>query len=480
MSAKLKLDQLRFDLPQAVMAPYRDKLEVRTRELDTLARKSGTGSEKFKKAFARFFAALGSRGHIADAITESIDIRALAIALKTRDAVHIKLDSRLLEKVDAIKPRPGSLLVESLYSHYLKVYDELEDLQSVEAWLRQAKTIRGELDENTARILSGAGPKWLVESSHEQQVDFDVQVSRVGLGSYLSGRFLATAKNIYYLETLRTLRPGENHNILHEVQKPEVYSSLYENGTLLGHEILKILISRADVSQIPEHWMNVIMAIAGDPRVSRQSERFVRWWSHIPEELIAKVRGWLSKLDLKLFLEALKNFADEAKQKTSDITRMYPERKRFLEGLLDQQLVTGTRLFLSKSARDYLKRHYKKEHLPSFSLVDGDKSIVYISLPGAHVVEGTHVCKFWIYKKLSDAAVVFNYNKTEFLYSELTSGMNMNMIRQKVGPCQAAIVHRKEWEIKAAYELRNAEVEVDAEAILSKEYYKKYKNLGYL
>ena len=60
MSAKLKLDQLRFDLPQAVMAPYRDKLEVRTRELDTLARKSGTGSEKFKKAFARFFAALAS------------------------------------------------------------------------------------------------------------------------------------------------------------------------------------------------------------------------------------------------------------------------------------------------------------------------------------------------------------------------------------------------------------------------------------
>ncbi len=478
MTAKLNLDQLRFDLPQAVTAPCRDKLEIRTRELDTLARKSGTGSEKFKKAFARFFAALGSRGHIADAITESIDIRALAIALKTRDAVHITLDSRLLEKVDAIKPRPGSLLVESLYSHYLKVYDELEDLQSVEAWLRQAKTIRGELDENTAKILSGAGPKWLAESSHEQQVDFDVQVSRVGLGSYLSGRFLATAKNIYYLETLRTLRPDENHDILHEVQKPEVYSSLYENGTLLGHEILKILISRADVSQIPEQWMNVIMAIAGDPRVSRQSERFVRWWSHIPEELIAKVRGWLSKLDLKLFLEALKNFSDESKD--LDLARMYPSRKKFLEGLLQQKLVTGTRLFLTYDAKRYLEKNYKKEHLPSFSMVEGDKSIIYISLPGVHVVEGTHMCKFWIYKFLSESAAVLNYNKSRFTYRELTAGMNESMIRQRVGGRLAEVTHNGSWQAKVAVELNKAGVEFDPEVLLMRDDYMKYRDSGYL
>lgn len=478
MSVKLKLDQLWFDLPQAVMTPYRDKLEVRTRELNSLARKSGTGSEKFKKAFARFFTALGSRGHIADALSESIDIRALAIALKTKDAVHIKLDFRLFEKVDTIRPRPSSLLVESVYSHYLKVYDLLDDLSPVEVWLRQAKETRGELDENTAYILSGAGPKWLAERSHEQQVDFDVQVSRVGLGNYLSGRFLATAKNIYYLETLRTLRPEEAHEILHEVQKPEVYDSLYENGTLLGHEILKILISRANVSQISEQWMNVIMAIAGDPRVSRQSERFVRWWSHIPEELIAKVRGWLSKLDLKLFLEALNNFAEEAKD--LDLTRMYPSRKKFLEGLLEQKLVTGTRLFLTQNAKRYLEKHYKKEHLPSFSMVEGDKSIVYISLPGVHAVEGTHVCKFWIYKHLSDSAPVFNYNKTRFTYRELTAGMNESMIRQRIGGCLAEVIHNGSWQAKVALELKKAGVEFDPESLLMRDDYIKYRDSGYL
>jgi hypothetical protein len=478
MSVKLMLDHLRFDLPQAVMAPYQDKLGVRTRELDSLARKSGTGSEKFRRAFQRFLIALGTREHISEALTESIDIRALAIALKTSDAVHIKLDSRLFEKIDSIRARPSSLLIESVYSHYLKVYDQLDDVRPVEAWLLKAKEARGELDEDTAHILNGTGPKWLAEISHKQQVDFDVQVSRVGLGNYLSGRFLATAKSIYYLETLRILRPDENHDILHEVQKPEVYNSLYENGTLLGHEILKILISRADVSQIPEQWMNVIMAIAGDPRVSRQSERFVRWWAHIPEELIAKVRGWLSKLDLKLFLEALKNFSDEAKD--LDLTRMYPSRKKFLEGLLQQKLVTGTRLFLTYDAKRYLEKNYKKEHLPSFSMIEGDKSIIYISLPGVHVVEGTHMCKFWIYKFLSESAAVMNYNKSRFTYRELTVGMNESMIRQRVGGRLAEVTHNGSWQAKVAVELHKAGVEFDPEVLLMRDDYIKYRDSGYL
>lgn len=478
MSVRLKLNKLQFDLPHAVMTPYQEKLKYRTQELDHLARKSGTGSEKFRSAFQRFLIALRSVSHISEALTESIDIRALAIALKTSDAAHIKLDSRLFEKIDTIRPSPSSLLVESVYSNYLKIYDQLDDLKSVESWLRKSKAARGDLDENTDHILSGAGPKWLSESSLKQQVDFDVQVSRVGLGNYLSGRFLATAKNIYYLETLRNLRPEENHDILHEVQKPEVYNSLYENGTLLGHEILKILISRADVSQIPEQWMNVIMAIAGDPRVSRQSERFVHWWAHIPEELIAKVRGWLSKLDLKLFLEALKNFSEEAND--LDLKRMYPSRKRFLEGLLQQRLVTGTRLFLTYYARRYLEKHYKKEHLPSFSMVEGDKSIIYISLPGAHIVEGTHMCKFWIYKSLSESAAVLNYNKSTFTYRELTSGMNESMIRQRIGGRLAEVTHNGSWQAKVAIELKKAGVEFDPEVLLMRDDYIKYRDAGYL
>ena len=478
MSVRLRLNQLQFDLPQAVMTPYRDKLKDHTKGLDLIARKSGTGSEKFRRAFERFRIALRSSNHISETLKESIDIRALAIVLKTSDAVYIKLDARLFEKIDTIKLRPSSLLVESVYSHYLKFYDQLDDLKSVEDWLRKAKDARGELDENTDHILSGAGPKWLAESSHEQQVDFDDQVSRVGLGNYLSGRFLAVAKNIYYLETLRTLPPEETHEILHEIQKPEVYKSLYENGALLGHEILKILISRADVSQIPEQWMNVIMAIAGDPRVSRQSDKFVRWWAHIPEELIGKVRGWLSKLDLKLFLEALKNFSEESND--LDLTRMYPSRKKFLEGLLQQKLVTGTRLFLTYHAKRYLERNYKKEHLPSFSMVEGDKSIIYISLSGVHVVEGTHMCKFWIYKTLSKSAAVKNYNKSTFTYRELTAGMNESMVRQRLGGRLAEITHNGSWQAKVAQELKKAGVEFDPEVLLMRDDYIKYRDSGYL
>ena len=179
-----------------------------------------------------------------------------------------------------------------------------------------------------------------------------------------------------------------------------------------------------------------------------------------------------------MFLEALNNFAEEAKD--LDLTRMYPSRKKFLEGLLEQKLVTGTRLFLTQNAKRYLEKHYKKEHLPSFSMVEGDKSIVYISLPGVHAVEGTHVCKFWIYKHLSDSAPVFNYNKTRFTYRELTAGMNESMIRQRIGGCLAEVIHNGSWQAKVALELKKAGVEFDPESLLMRDDYIKYRDSGYL
>ncbi|WP_374041653.1 EH signature domain-containing protein [uncultured Thalassolituus sp.] len=300
----------------------------------------------------------------------------------------------------------------------------------------------------------------------------------MGLLNYTSGRFLAVAKNIHYLATLRSLKPGEDHRVLKEVQKSAVYDSLYEDGFLLGHEVLKILISRAEEGHISDKWMNVIMAIAGDPRVSKQNERYIRWWSQMPESLIRKVRGWLSKLDLRLFLEALKNYAVVSNDQ--DLSRMYPSRKKFLEGLLKQELIISTRLFLTEGARDYLYRHYKKEHLPSFSIVDGDKSIIYFSMPGVHIVEGTHMCKFWIYRKLSDSAAVFNYNRNRFVYSELTNGMNLSMVKQKVGKALAAVTHNGSWQVKVLKELHKVGVEFDPEPLLLRHDYIKYRDSGYL
>lgn len=480
MTVKLGIKALRFELPENTMAAHCQRMEANTEVIRELGKKSGTGSDRFKQAFQNFLGVLNSGRDVADSLTQPIDIRALAIALKDSSTPHIRLDERLFSKIDTLRERPSSLLIEAIYSHYLKEYDNLADLEAVETWLWNAKESRHDLDYNTAQILGGDGPKWLAETSHEQQMDFDRRVAQVGLANYTSGRFLAIAKNIYYLETLRQIKPGESHEILHEVQKPVVYRSRYDGESLLGHEILRILIERADPAQIADSWMNVIMAIAGDPRVSKSNPRYGRWWSQISGNLIAKVRGWLSKLDLRLFLEALEDFSNQPGN--SELKRMYPSRKKFLEGLLKQELVTGTRLFLTGDAQRYLLANYKEEHLPSFSMVTGSgaKPLVYISLVGAHVVEGTHSCKFWVYKKLADKAAVFNYEKSSFQYRELTAGMDEFMYYEHDSGCHAAIQHSGQWQVKAAMALKDVGVDIDASRLLTKEDYQTYKYSGYL
>tara|TARA_R110002167_G_C12702336_1_gene653721 strand:+ start:3707 stop:5146 length:1440 start_codon:yes stop_codon:yes gene_type:complete len=479
MSVKLGIKELKFELSGNTMMSYSRRMAENTEVIRELRRKSGTGSDRFRDASRRFLGVLESRQDIPDALKESIDIRALAIALKTSSASEIRLDERLFSKVDSLRERPSSLFVEAVFSHYLEKYDGLVDLPAVEAWLRKAKSIRKELDFNTTQILSGEGPRWLAESSHEQQVDFDVRVERVGLGNYLSGRFMAAAKNIYYLETLRQLEPKEKHAVLKEVQKPEVFESRYTGSSLLGHEILKILITRASAQEISEQWMNVIMAIAGDPRVSKNNPRYSKWWGQLTE-LIPKVCGWLSKLDLKLFLRALKDFSEQPGN--DELKRMYPSRKKFLEGLLKQELVTGTRLFLTSEAEHYVKRHYKAEHLPSYSNVDGgsSKPLIYVSLGARHVIEGTHSCKFWVYEALSESAPVFNYNKTRFTYRELTIGMDEQMWRDQAKGSYAAITHSGQWQVKAAMALKDVGVDIDASRLLTKDDYQTYKYSGYL
>ena len=277
MTAKLRVNQLQFDLPEDIMTSYCQVMQTNTEQVLKLAQRSGTGSDKFKQAYQRFIGVLRQRGDIEQALNEPVDLRALAVALKTNNAMNIKLCEKLFRKIDDIRSRPSSLLLEAVYSYYLKQYDKLGDLRSVEAWLRKSKAARGELDQYTAQILGGEGPKWLAETCHIQQIDFNACVDQVGLNNYISGRFLESAKNIYYLETLRQLDPGEKHEMLIEVQKKEVFESRYAEESLLGHEVLKILISRADARQIPDHWMNVIIAIAGDPRVSIHNERYIRW-----------------------------------------------------------------------------------------------------------------------------------------------------------------------------------------------------------
>ncbi|KFI23091.1 EH signature domain-containing protein [Nitrosococcus oceani] len=472
---RLPLNKLHFSLSDESLLSYKGRIDAATQEIKQLARGSGTGSAAFKQAYERVLKALREDRNLSDVLRTPTDLRAFAVSFNTELASKIRLTEPVLQKINQIRQKPTALLVDAIYAHYLTVYDTLPDMVAVENWLRVAKGRRGKLSEEVPAILGGNGPKWLAEDAHRQGVDFDEQVGRVGLDRFRSGRFMTVAKNIYYLDVLRKLEPNQDHPLLDEMQKRPVYNSRYDERHLLGHQILGILIEKAPVNAVGEAWLNAVLAIGGDPRVPPCHPNHQKWWSQLDPQLKNKAQGWLSKLDLRLFLESLEDFSCQPGKE--DLKRMYPARKHFMEGLLNKQLITGTRLYLSPSAESYLKKAYRAEHLPHYSLVmDGGKALIHIQLGGVHLVEGSHNCQLWIYETLDPSAIVFNDSKTRVTYHSLTQGLSLIM-RKKGLPPKANITHHPGWQYRAIVALKEIGVPIEAKDVLTPKDYHRYKRL---
>lgn len=472
---RLSISKLRFSLPDTPLVQYKSRLDAATKAIKDLAHSSGTQSDKFKRAFRWVGDSLRQGRDLSIILQSSVEIRALALLLNTDLSSKIELTPAVLNRIDQIRERPSSLLLEAIYSHYLKHYDELADVPAVESWLLRGKERRGELTDELTHLLGGNGPKWLAEVSHREGRDFDEQVRVVRLDHYRSGRFLTISKNIYYLDVLRGLEPNESNPILEEMQKKSVYDSRYDESSLLGHQILSILIEKAPVSGIGDAWLNVVLAIGGDPRVPLSHPNYRKWWSQLDPQLKNKVQGWLSKLDLRLFLEALENYSNRSGNDA--LKRMYPARKHFIEGLLRKQLVTGSRLFLSPGAASYLRTVYKQEELPNYSIVTTEsKSVLHIQLGNVHLIEGSHSCRLWIYGELDASANVFDYSKSHFTYSSLAQGLSKKMLQKGIKH-KADIVHYPalRWQHKAILALRELGVPIDPKDVLTPEDYRVYK-----
>ena len=472
---RLPVAKPRFELPELPLDAYIHRLERSTNEAERIGKSSGQGSEKFKRAFARLEQALIDGIQLDRHLRTPIDVRALGYAFEGKLWSKINFTPALAQTIERIRPKPSALFIDALYSVFLREFDRLPKHLAIANWLKQAKNTRGEISEFEARILSHDGPKWLAEGAQQNQMEFEERVRQTGLDRYASGRYLEMAKNIYFLQVLQSITPNEPHDILAEMQKESVYRSPYDDQLLLGHKILQIMIERAPASAINDAWRNVILAIGGDPRVPKSHAKYQKWWSQLDGKFIDKVRGWLSKLDLRLFLEALENFSDQSGN--PDLKRMFPARKRFIEGLLERELVTGTRLYLSWHAKAYLKRTYEPEHLPEFSQVsDADKSIVHIQLGDISLIEGSHSCKLWIYGTLHPSAIVFNYLQRNPSYRDLTAGLHQKMRQQDV-LLKDSIVHHPPlgWQNKAIIALRSLGLHVNPKDVLTADDYVVYK-----
>lgn len=472
---KLALHSLKFNIADDILDAYQNEMQSHTESIRNLKTRAGQESQVFKDAQALLQQAIDIQKPLDRVISEKIHLRALALELA--NIMPEAITDRLLSKMNEInRNKPSALLLEAFYSYFIRHFDYIPSFELLRQWLQlhRKKSVKNTTED--ALTLNQDAPEKIIATAKNCGQTLEHFLSQIKLDRHPNSRLIEKTKQHYYIQTLKDLKPNEDHAVLSELRQPQVFNSPFKCGEKIGHQVLKILIAKAPQRNVSETWQQLILNIAGDPRVASGHPNYINWWQFIPNEHIQKVRGWLSATDIKLFLEA---FEDYAKAKgDDDMLRMYPPRKEFLEGLLEHGNVVNTRLYLSVGAKRFVNSRYKDKDLPNYSEVTGNPaSIIYVQLEKAHIIEGSHSCKLWIHKDLPSTSPVLNYDKNKLTFSTLTQKLS-ELAKKHTNTPSESIIHSRanfNWQRKALSALKALNVPIKAKHVLSKEDYKIYK-----
>jgi hypothetical protein len=459
-----------------------------TQSLDKLSKNVGISEDRFKALCHQFkeLARTGNRNKLISSIKRSTDVRVIS-TLWLEDETFRKnfpIYRALLDSFLLGRRRLPLLALMSLLELYFKEFDNLTSSKAdLENFLKEELSKITSQDSELSRlakyrykILSSNGPRWLVHEARRTDIDLANLYGKLGLNAFGQGRYMQIARTHYYLETLKTIEPSDADNtVLAELKRQDVFNAPYSDKRRIGHEVLSILIDRVSGNNVPEHWRSLVLTIAGDPRVASSHNNYQVWWSLLEDTQVRKVRGWLSKFDLKLFLEALKESAKDAN--ALDIERMFTDRKNFMEGLDNQDLILESRLFLSRTAEMYILRNYKKSELPRYVSSGSTKtSVIYLNVNGVHMVEGSHSFTLKLMDRLPIKSNILNYSKSRFSDSDFRTSISSDYYREYNSNGVEEIRHDQLiWQNKAINFLAEHGVNVNVEDVLSGSLYKQYK-----
>ena len=359
-------------------------------------------------------------------LQERITVRALVSLWLEDAALHQTLMNR--EAFQAMRQgqhgRFGRLGFVQLINLYFRYFDQLdlsdsnrnvlselqrtlrEGLTHFEANSHRSTGVINALKIHADLLLQPEAAQAVTRYAKESGVEFNELFKRLGIQSYMQGRFADVCHFHYYLEALKECPFDEKSEVFVELLQEEVYTTPYEGKLTLGHAALMILIDRAiEADDISDAWLEFIIDLAGDPRISKQSNHFLFWWSPLGDDRIDAVRSWFAKEDLRLFLEAVQEYGKETDN--ASLKRMFAARKLFLEGLFKLKLVRDGRLMLGSLAASSVKRILLQNDIkPNYIHLVGDLSehaIIYLDCGQFYIVEGSHNFKIWVYlKKPSD------------------------------------------------------------------------------
>lgn len=490
----MELKLISFNLPP-VDSRCLSRVERAKHSLLVRAKSIGDRSPRLNQAIDRLKSLLAGVGelNIAKRFSGPIDVKAFAKIFAHEDeAKSIVISSELIQSIENISPKLSQMSLRYLIEGYLQRYDQCLNRDSLEVLgnyiqsqlaLLEVSDKKGDLRvlaTNRQKVFIAKGPATMVEMTRGKGLNLQDAFKQVGLESYSEGRYFQVCRYLYYLEELRAIPVGEHHRVLEEVQAKEVYTAPGMDMPTIGLDALSILIDRSKGKAISDEWLKVVLDLAGDPRVPDTSASYRQWWSHLGLDRVTAMRGWLSRLDLKLFLRVLEDYGRSSGN--TDLQRMYPSRKRFLEGLLEQGLVTHSRLYINPSAENFLKRSYKNEDLPQYAKVkDTYRSMIYLNVGGLHMIEGSHSFKLWIFPQLPEGTRILDPCVTQFHPMDLSSILHNKYLRiNPQGPIPAEIRHMPQyfaWQRAAINYLRDHGIKLDVEKLFSKQDYREYMRI---
>lgn len=494
----MKLSTPRFELRDWIPSDF-ERQKKATKKLASLTSRMGVRSDAFKQAVSELLNVTQTqpKQRLYASISSPLIARAYAFLLATHDefAKNAFPTNAVLTQINAVKKPLGRLMT----GYFVRAFFNEYDRQSRDAVGLLGTFIKAAL-ETLPLNVSGEfalwrshkdilfavdAPKLVVDSAVNNNADLDNHLKAIGLGQHNNSAFVLQCRRIYYISVLETIPVGSDHHVLKELMKPEVHNAIYERGELIGFKALKVIIDRSEDTGASDAWQRVVLSIAGDPRIGVHSRNYEKWWQLLGKQRIKKVVGWLSRLDLRIFLEVLEAWARD--NGDDAVQRMYPPRRKFMEGLLESGLVVSSRLFLAPSAELYLRTHYRQEDLPEYAVIKGPQtSVIYLELQkGLHLVEGTHSAKLKILDRLPENPNLTDYGKHQYEYPHIRTGLVRNYLKEaeqagrrvELGRHYLDQRHSPQvtWQSRAIKLLKQKGLSYKAAKLLSAEHYREFK-----
>lgn len=486
MALSLRLGE--FSLPDWRPAEL-SWIRARHASLGAVASRAEKPSSRFnsKSIELQRAAQRGGAAAVMPLLTDRLSIRVCANLWADVDSPSFRRDcpptQELLDRFETVGLPLSSLTLAALLRAYFDHFDRLfqgDMLKHGQTFLRRHLNARrgGQSGSDLDKVRSAQD--WLfsesaiqatVSSTRQRYSDLEEAWRAWGLRAYRAGRFAQRCQAIFYIEHLEQIDVGADTAVFAEVTQKSVARLPYGEGKTIGVKVLEVLIDRSADSQLSDAWREAILEIAGDPRLPPSAPSYQRWWDPVGPERVRRMQGWMSQLDIGLFLEVLEEVGKQSSN--AELQRMFPARKQLLTAILETGAVVNSRLFLSREALSYVKRQYPERQLNVFGkLSDASKSVIYMQVGSVHLVEGTHSFRIYIYPSLPADCIVFQHDKHPI--NPLDLGPDLERSLYDPGTPKSQYRHfasthytNLKWVYEAIRVLRNAGVRVDETQVLS-------------